>query len=174
MIQRVLFAAVCGLASVAAHAVIIDQPAPEVTGVAMADGKPLKLSSFKGKVVYLDIWASWCGPCRISLPILQKMHEELAPLGVEVIGLDIDEEELHARKLMSDAGVTYPVLRGIGDDTLKRYEIIQMPAAYLIDRDGVVRYSYQGFSEKGFRSIRPMVEELARTGRIEQREKEKR
>lgn len=171
MTLRLALALAGALASAGAHAVVIDQPAPEVVGKSIVDGKPLKLSAFRGKVVYLDIWASWCGPCRVSLPELQKMHEELASLGVEVVGLDVDEEAAHAQKLMTDAGVTYPVIRDVDEKTITSYGILKMPAAYLIDRDGVVRYSYQGFSLKGFESIRPMVEELAKTGRIENRDK---
>ncbi|HZP13415.1 MAG TPA: TlpA disulfide reductase family protein [Nevskiaceae bacterium] len=171
MTFRLACTVLAALASASAHAVVIDQPAPEISGKSIVDGKPLKLSAFKGKVVYLDIWASWCAPCRVSLPELQKMHQELAPLGVEVVGLDVDEEAAHAQKLMTDAGVTYPVIRDVDAKTITRYEIMKMPAAYLIDRDGVVRYSYQGFSLKGFESIRPMVEELARTGKIADRDK---
>ncbi len=159
--MAVLLAAFCG----AAHAVKPGERAPEIVGVSMTDGRAVRLTDLRGKVVYLDFWASWCAPCKVSLPRLQAMREELAPLGFEVLGVNLDEDAARARDALGSGGTHYPVLRGVDEKTVAAYEIIKMPGAYLIDRDGVVRYSYQGFSVSGFASVRPIVETLVKTGK---------
>jgi len=159
-----LFLIVLLLAPIAAHAITPGDPAPQIIGTSMADGHEVKLSDLRGKVVYLDFWASWCAPCKVALPELEKMHEELASAGLEVVGVNLDEEEVHARKAADAGGVHYTLLRGVDQKSIEAYALMKMPAAYLIDRDGVVRYSYQGFSEKGFAGVRPLVDSLVRTG----------
>jgi thiol-disulfide isomerase/thioredoxin len=148
-----------------AQAVVPGDRAPEIAGIAMADGRPVKLSELRGKVVYLDFWASWCGPCKVALPRLEQLHEDLAPLGFEVVGVNLDEDEGRAREAAATGGVRYTVLRGVDTKSVAAYEIIKMPGAYLIDRDGMIRYSYQGFSASGFESVRPIVETLVKTGK---------
>lgn len=144
-----------------ARAVTPGQPAPELVGRTLDDGREIRLSAYRGKVVYLDFWANWCAPCRLSLPRLEQMREELAPLGFEVIGVNLDDDEAQARAAAQSAGVRYPVVRGVDPKTVTEYAIIKMPGAYLIDRDGIVRYSYQGFSAGGFAQVRPIAAALA-------------
>jgi cytochrome c biogenesis protein CcmG, thiol:disulfide interchange protein DsbE len=154
------FALVLLLFCSTAHAIKPGELAPDIAGVAMADGRPVKLSDLRGKVVYLDFWASWCVPCKLSLPRLQQMREELAPLGFEVLGVNLDHDEANARAALAAGATHYPMIRGVDPKVVERYEIIKMPGAYLVDREGVVRYSYQGFSETGFAAVRPIVEKL--------------
>jgi thiol-disulfide isomerase/thioredoxin len=139
--------------------------APEIVGRSMDDGREVRLSDLRGKVVYLDFWASWCAPCKISMPRLQQMQEELSPLGFEVVGVNVDDDAALAREAARAGEVHYTMLRGVDAKTIAAYEIIKMPGAYLIDRDGVIRYSYQGFSERGFADVKPIVERLVKTGK---------
>src|ERR1051325_197467 len=151
--------------SLASYAVNPGEPAPEISGFAMSYGHPVKLSDFRGKVVYLDFWASWCAPCKVSLPKLEQMRDELAPAGLEVIGVNLDSDDTKARAAQDAGGAHYPMIRGVDPKTIEAYGILKMPGAYLIDRDGVVRYSYQGFSERGFAAVKPIVENLVKTGK---------
>jgi thiol-disulfide isomerase/thioredoxin len=148
------------LLSTTAQALTPGELAPDVAGFAMSDGRPVKLSDYRGKVVYLDFWASWCAPCKLSLPRLQQMRQELAPLGFEVLGVNLDHDEVNARAALASGDTHYPMIRGVDPKVVERYGIIKMPGAYLVDRDGVVRYSYQGFSETGFAAVKPIVEKL--------------
>jgi peroxiredoxin len=111
-------------------------------------GKQFSLKDFRGKVVVLDFWAVWCGPCQLSLPFFQTMADQYGPKGLEVVGLHVDdrrpsvediEDYLAARKvhytnLMSTVEV---------DDA---YQVYAMPTTYLLDRDGRIRKVHVGFN----------------------------
>lgn len=143
-----------------ADAVAPGERAPEITGTSMDGGKPLKLSKLRGKIVYLDFWATWCAPCRALLPELAKMRSELAPKGFEVLGINLDTEPELAAKLLRDAGARYPNLREVDEDMLRAYAMKGMPAAYIIDRKGVVRAVHEGFRVSQFTAMRAEVEKL--------------
>jgi cytochrome c biogenesis protein CcmG/thiol:disulfide interchange protein DsbE len=108
-------------------------------------GTPFGLDNLKGKVVYLDFWASWCGPCRMSFPRLEQLRQELGPHGFEVLAINVDEFEADALKFLSEIPVSYPSLYDGGGTAPQQYGILGMPTAYLIDRHGQVRLVHQGF-----------------------------
>jgi thiol-disulfide isomerase/thioredoxin len=153
-------------AATATAAIEVNRPAPELAGISMRDGRLVRLSDLRGKVVYLDFWASWCAPCIVSMPALNRMRSELAASGFEVVGVNLDDDMKAAQRLLEQSAAQYPMLRGVDPETVKAYGIIKMPAAYLIDREGILRYSYQGFSERGFNRIRPMIDALVKQGVI--------
>jgi peroxiredoxin len=143
-----------------AHALEPGQWAPDFSGNTVEGNVPFKLSSLRGKVVYLDFWAGWCAPCRISLPLLSQMREDLAGRGFEIVGINRDSEVETAQRLMRDAHVHYPVLFGVDEKIYGFYGIQQMPAAYVIGRDGRVRIVHQGFRESEFSALRADIEKL--------------
>ncbi|MEK6805050.1 MAG: TlpA disulfide reductase family protein [Pseudomonadota bacterium] len=134
--------------------------APEIAGQLMDGGKTLKLSGLRGKVVYLDFWASWCPPCRVVLPDLAKMHDELAPRGFVVLGVNLDQNTGQALRLMQKAGVKYPNLHGLNEKMLSAWKMSAMPAAYIIDRRGIVRAVHEGFRPSEFAAMRAQVERI--------------
>lgn len=148
------------LASSSAFALETGQRAPDFSGVKLQDGKTLKLSSLRGKVVYLDFWASWCAPCRVSLPMLDELHQDLAAQGFSVIGVNVDENIEDARRVLQRHALAYPVVRDIGEKTLLAYDIQDMPYAYLLDRQGRVQAVHRGFRASEFPALRTQIEAL--------------
>lgn len=136
------------------------QAAPPVQLPELSGAGDVSLESLRGKVVYLDFWASWCGPCRVSFPVLQQLRDELGPDGFEVLAINVDEIESDARQFLSEVPVSYLVVRDGKGVTPKAYGIIGMPTAYLIDRKGIVRQIHQGFRKSDGAQLRAAVVEL--------------
>jgi thiol-disulfide isomerase/thioredoxin len=136
------------------------EAAPDFSGVKIADGSNLRLSALRGKVVYIDFWASWCAPCRVSLPLLDRMHSDLAGQGFEVLGINVDADAEVAKRVLAAAGVEYQNLRGVAESTLQAYGIEKMPAAFLLDRQGRVHSVHQGFRPSEFPALRAGIEKL--------------
>lgn len=129
---------------------LVGQPAPDFTlPIARGDGAEkgdrVRLSDLRGQFVVLDFWASWCPPCRESVPILNQAARELEGSGVRVLG--INAEGLGAARTAAVAarwGFAYPVLYDEAAAAQLAYGITALPSVFLIDREGVVRRSYAG------------------------------
>lgn len=120
-------------------ALAIGFPAPDFS-VVDADGKDLSLSSLRGKIVFLDFWASWCAPCRDELPNVEAIAKEYADKGVVVIGIDLDRNEDAFTGAIPYFGLTYrQVFDGVDNEISSLYRVSGIPMSYLIDRDGVIR-----------------------------------
>ena len=113
-----------------------------------ADSAPLDLGQYQGKVVVLDFWASWCGPCRRSFPWLNEMHARYARDGLVIIGVNLDADRGDAQEFLED----YPVDFGIYYDPeaalAMEYEVEAMPSSFVIGRDGQVKATHRGFKIK--------------------------
>lgn len=134
-------------------------PAVELTTLPSGNGT-ISLQALKGKVVYLDFWASWCGPCRISLPQLNTLRHELGSQGFEVLAISVDEFEPDALKFLEEFPVDYPVAWDPAGTSPQQYGVLGMPTAYLVDRKGVIRHVHPGFRKGDTEGIRSMVLEL--------------
>ncbi len=123
----------------------VGEPAPAYGAVTMR-GDSLDLATMKGQVVLLNVWATWCIPCRREVPELQALHQELETKGLRVWGVSIDGAESHSdvAGFMDDFKMTYTVLRDPGERVLSVFRIQGVPASYLIDREGVVRWKTIG------------------------------
>lgn len=118
----------------------VGQQAPEIS-LPNAKGDTLTLSSFKGKVVLIDFWASWCRPCRESNPHVVKLYEKYKQKGFEVFGVSIDNRKESWLKAIKKDKITYPqVIDGEGWDanTAVKYGVDAIPATFLLNKDGVV------------------------------------
>ena len=146
----------------AAAGVQVGQRAPHISLPLLAAGSPgvLTLESLQGKVVYLDFWASWCGPCRVSFPQLEELRQELGPQGFEVLAVNVDEFEADALHFLEEVAVTYPVVRDGAGETPAIYGILGMPTGYLIDRAGTVRLVHQGYRKSDGAALRESIIEL--------------
>ena len=139
---------------------VVGQEAPAVRLPSLSGGEDVSLNSLRGKVVYLDFWASWCGPCRVSFPILEKLANELGPEGFEVLAINVDEVEADAQQFLSDIPVSYLVVRDAEGVSPQAYGILGMPTGYLIDREGVVREIHQGFRKSDGDQLRAEIVKL--------------
>lgn len=118
--------------------------APDFT-LKSASGANLKLSEFRGEVVLVNFWASWCGPCRQEMPLLSELHEQYRDLGFTVLGVNVEEDTRKARKLLEDAPVSFPVLFDSDSVVSREYDVVAMPSTVLVDRNGKLRYLHKGY-----------------------------
>lgn len=123
----------------------IGAPAPEYVAETL-DGDSVRLADLQGRVVLLNVWATWCPPCREEIPALQEIHERFSPQGFEVLGVSIDgrSERENVRRFMSEMKVTYPLWHDADDLISNRFQIIGMPTTFLIGRNGKILWRHIG------------------------------
>ena len=113
------------------------------------DGKPVSLADFKGKVVILDFWATWCAPCRDEIPGFVELQKKFGDKGLVVVGVSLDEEgAAFVQKFVKEHGVTYPVVLGNQQVAAAYDGIDALPTTFIIDREGKVVKGHRGFTEQ--------------------------
>lgn len=114
------------------------------------NGKDVSLSAYKGKVILLDFWATWCGPCKIEIPGFIELYNKYRSKGLEVLGFAVDEPASTLKPYVTQMKMNYPVLVGEGrEDVLEAFgEIIGLPTAFIIGRDGKICKTHTGFTRK--------------------------
>ena len=109
------------------------------------DGKNLRLAEMRGQVVMLNFWASWCGPCRQEMPILEQLNNKYKKLGFTVWGVNVDEDPALAEKLLKETNVTFPILLDSKSTVSELYGVDAMPTTVMVDRDGNVRFRHRSY-----------------------------
>lgn len=138
---------VLALNTSSAFAVSAGDTAPNFKLPRLERSGDIQLKSYRGKVVYVDFWASWCGPCRLSLPELNTLRKKYRKQGFEVIAINLDEEKEDAMEFLKEFPVSYPTARDVEGTTPDKYGLQGMPTAYLIDRKGKVSLVHEGFKK---------------------------
>ena len=142
----------------AAHGTEVGAIMPEYSA-SWLDGSKFDLSSRHDKVVLLNLWATWCGPCRFEIPELQKMHAELGPKGFEVIGVSVDEGGVEAVKdFVAENKMTYPVAIDPEGKLASLFQTSVLPTTALIDRDGRIVWKHYGMIEANDASLRQAID----------------
>jgi peroxiredoxin len=118
--------------------------APDFTLKSQKNGN-LKLSELRGKVVLINFWASWCGPCRQEMPILDELYRHYRPLDFTILGVNVEQNSDDAKSLLKDVPVTFPILFDTENKISKLYDVKGMPSTVLVDRDGNIRYIHMGY-----------------------------
>ncbi len=144
-----------------ANAATVNGPAPNFT-LKTLSGKNLKLSEMAGNVVLINFWASWCGPCREEMPLLNELHNKYSPLGFTVLGVNVEEDTKNARGFLKNFPVDFPILLDKTNKVSKQYDVIAMPTTVVVDRDGNMRYLHQGYKPGDENKYRKMVKKLVR------------
>lgn len=125
-------------------------------------GENLRLSEFRGEVVMINFWASWCGPCRQEMPILDELYAQYQPLGFTILGVNVEEDSDKAKALLKDIPVSFPVLFDNQSMVSKLYDVVAMPSTVLVDRDGNVRYLHHGYKPGYENTYQEQVRALVR------------
>lgn len=104
-----------------------------------------ELAQYRGQVVYVDFWASWCGPCRQSFPFMNQLQSDFGSQGLTVVALNLDEEAGDAQTFLASHPASFKVAGGANQDCAAAFHVEAMPSSYLVDRAGKVRYIHHGF-----------------------------
>jgi cytochrome c biogenesis protein CcmG, thiol:disulfide interchange protein DsbE len=127
-----------------------------------ADGKVVHLADYKGKVVLLNVWATWCEPCRVEMPSIEKLHREFGPHGLAVVAVSVDDPgaEQRIRDFAKELGLTFEILHDPKQVTTRNYQITGYPETFVIARDGTIRKKLIGASDWSSEGNRALVREL--------------
>ncbi len=138
------------------------QTAPDFV-LKSATGKNLRLSEYRGDVVMINFWATWCGPCRQEMPLLDELYDRYQRVGFNLLGVNIDDDSRRAMAMVNELGISFPVLFDEDKKVSKLYEVEAMPLTILLDREGTVRHvhhGYQpGYEQKYLNEIRSLLRE---------------
>ena len=108
-------------------------------------GKAVALKELRGQVVMINFWATWCGPCRQEMPLLEQMHKKYQPMGFTLLGINVEPDSSGAEGWLKQTPVSFPILFDRENRVSKLYNVAGMPSSVLIDRKGNVRYLHRGY-----------------------------
>src|SRR5579871_2148132 len=118
-------------------------PAPQFS-LASRDGKDVSLSQYQGQVVMINFWASWCGPCRQEMPLLESIYKKYNKMGFTLIGVNVEPDSQAANEWLKQTPVSFPILYDKESKVSKMYDVAGMPSTVIIDRTGKVRVLHRG------------------------------
>ncbi len=120
----------------------------------------IDLSAYKGKVVYIDFWASWCGSCKLSFPYMQDLSAQCGAKGFSILAVNVDHTRASADAFVAQHGQGLNVLYDTNHKISETYHVSAMPTSILIGRDGKVRYIHQGFLPEKISSYKSEITKL--------------
>ena len=120
------------------------QPAPDFA-LKSSTGENLRLSEYRGDVVMINFWATWCGPCRQEMPLLDQLYARYQRVGFNLLGVNIDDDSRRAMQMIDELGVSFPILFDARKEVSELYAVEAMPVTVLVDREGTVRYVHHGY-----------------------------
>ena len=138
------------------------RPAPDFA-LKSSTGENLRLSEYRGDVVMINFWATWCGPCRQEMPLLDELYGRYQRVGFNLLGVNIDDDSSRAMDMVRELGVSFPVLFDNRKEVSRMYDVDAMPVTVLVDREGNVRFVHQGYKpgyeEKYLDQVRALLRE---------------
>ena len=145
-------------APVAAH---LERETPAACELTHADGSPVESwQAMKGKVLYIDFWASWCPPCIKSFPFMNQLAQEYGERGLQVIGINLDEERPEADAFLKRVKSQFIITFNEDKQCAVDFGVIAMPSTYIVDKRGIVRHIHRGFRPAEVNALRELVEAL--------------
>jgi peroxiredoxin len=116
-------------------------PAPNFRAINVATGEPASLDDYKDKVVLLNVWATWCEPCKEEMPAMERIHQDLGADGLEVVAVSVDMEGTdEITEFVEEYQLTFDVLQDRTQEISSAYQIFALPQSYVIDRRGMIVY----------------------------------
>lgn len=143
--RAVITVALCLFAATTLPAAV--RQAPPIS-VQLDDGSRAALASYKGQVVLVDFWASWCVPCRTSFPALDALYKQYRDRGLVVIAVNVDERPSDAQAFLAARPHAMPIALDHKGEAAKAFDVQGMPTSFLIDRDGQIRFVHAGYTTK--------------------------
>ena len=125
-----------------------------------ASDAQVDLKDLRGKVVYVDFWASWCGPCAKSFPFMNQLHRNLKERGLEVVAVNVDEQIADAEDFLSKQPAEFRIALDSQQACAKTFDVQAMPSTYLVDRKGVIRHVHMGFRATDTDNLQSQVDQL--------------
>ena len=145
-INAVVAALVLSMAMLpAAHALDVGAALPDVALPTQSGS--VDLAKLKGKVVYVDFWASWCGPCKQSFPWMNEMHAKYAARGLDIVAINVDAKMADAERFLVATPVKFTIAFDAKGQTPKQFDVKAMPTSYLVNSDGKVVLVHAGFRD---------------------------
>jgi peroxiredoxin len=143
--------------------VSVGSAAPAMTATTLDGAKRTKtLDDYKGKVVLLNVWATWCEPCKVEMPSIEKLHREFGPQGLAVVAVSVDDAgmEDHIRQFAKELGITFEILHDPTRATSSNYQITGYPETFIIGREGTIRKKVIGAADWSSEANRALISEL--------------
>jgi thiol-disulfide isomerase/thioredoxin len=162
MLLRYTLSLILLLLTLPAYSVEADEPAPIIALPQLENnvaGKMTSIADYKGKLIYLDFWASWCGPCRQSFPFLKEIRQQYVDQGFEIIAVNVDAKLEDGLRFLKKFPVDYPTLLDPKGVMSRAYLVQGLPTAFLIDREGNIIYEHLGFKERDKKWITALIEQ---------------
>jgi peroxiredoxin len=140
----------------------VDAPAPSFS-LAARGGQEVSLAQYKGQVVMLNFWASWCGPCRQEMPLLESIYKKYNKMGFTLLGVNVEPDSQAANEWLKQTPVSFPILYDKDSKVSKLYDVAGMPSTVIIDRGGRLRMLHRGYKpgdeNEYLDSIRTLIRE---------------
>jgi thiol-disulfide isomerase/thioredoxin len=138
----------------------LNHETPQCALQSMIDNRTIDLKQFKGQVIYVDFWASWCGPCAKSFPFMNDLNRDLKDRGLQLIGINLDENIQEAKQFLEQYPASFTIATDADKQCAKSFGVKAMPSSYLVDRNGVIRHMHLGFRPGEAEEFRVLVEQL--------------
>jgi len=129
------------------------------------DGRPHRLSDYRGSVVLINFWATWCGPCRDEMPSIQQLRQKLAGRPFTVLAVNLDEPEARIRRFLATINVDFTILLDPERKVARAWDVRILPASFVIGPDGKIRYSLVGEINWGHDLVVSRIAELLPAGK---------
>jgi len=148
-----------------AYSADLGETAPAFSLKSISGPEPVELESQTEKILYIDFWASWCGPCKLSFPSMIKLKELFKDDPFEIIAISVDADSKAAKKFLDSYKINFKVALDSAGVAAEKYALPGMPSSYLLDQDRQVIAKHKGFRKSDFTKIKEEIEEaLKRTG----------
>lgn len=156
--KQLLILALAGLfMALEVNALEAGNPAPTCPVSANGKDTKLTLNDYKGKVVYLDFWASWCPPCKKSFPWLSELWNELHKQGFDIVAVNVDENREDALRFLEETPVPFKIVMDPEGKCPSNYSVKAMPSSYIIDKNGIIRHVHLGFRSDDADELREKI-----------------
>ncbi|CAN5759479.1 hypothetical protein BH11GEM1_BH11GEM1_36570 [soil metagenome] len=143
--------------------VSVGMEAPPMEGTTLVGPKRVKtLADYKGKVVLLNVWATWCGPCREEMPSMEKLHREFGPQGLKIVAVSVDDpgKEKAILEFAKEFDLTFEILHDPGKVTARHYQVTGYPESFIIGKEGTIRRKVFAAADWSSETNRALIREL--------------